>query len=181
MLEAAIQKNDKKAKWLIGVFSVIVFSVVVALGKFKLTNVALGFDPHIFAMLAALINVVVTVFLIAAFIAVRSRKYLLHKQLMMVALVLSILFLVCYIGHNLFTGEAHYGGTGVIRTLYFILLSTHIVLAAVMLPIILFTAYRGLTGEWARHKKIARYTLPIWLYISITGPIIYLMIAPYYN
>ena len=180
-LGPTIAKNDKKAKQLIGLFSAIVFLVIVALGKYKLTEVDLGFNPHVFGLISAIINSVVTVVLIAALIAVKSGHYLLHKKLMITALVLSVLFLCAYICHNLFAGETRFGGSGWVRTLYLSLLATHIVLAAVMLPVILFTAYRGLTGEWAKHKKIARITWPLWLYIAISGPIIYCMISPYYS
>ncbi|AYD46242.1 DUF420 domain-containing protein [Arachidicoccus soli] len=181
MLEPSIQKNDYKARWLIGVFSTIVFCVIVALGKFKLTQVNLGFNPHVFAKLSAIINVFVAILLVAALIAVKSKKYLLHKRIMLSALLLSVLFLVCYIGHNLFAGETKFGGVGAIRTFYFVLLITHILLAAVMLPIILFTAYRGLTGEFEKHKKLARMTWPLWLYIAVSGPVVYWLISPYYR
>ncbi|MGF7230992.1 DUF420 domain-containing protein [Arachidicoccus sp.] len=181
MLEPSIQKNDRKAKWLIGVFSTITFCIIVALGKYKLTNVNLGFNPHVFAKLSAIINIFVALFLLAALLAVKSRKYLLHKRMMLTALVLSVLFLICYIGHNLFAGETKFGGEGAIRIFYFILLITHILLAAIMLPVILFTAYRGLTGEFAKHKKMARITWPLWFYIAVSGPIIYWLISPYYH
>ncbi|HTN37780.1 MAG TPA: DUF420 domain-containing protein [Arachidicoccus sp.] len=181
MLSATIRKNDKRAKRYIGVFSIIVFCIIVALGKFKLTHVDLGFDPHVFGLIGAVTNTIVTVILITALIAVKGKHYLLHKRLMITALVLSVLFLCAYICHNLFAGETKFGGTGMIRTVYFVILSTHILLASVMLPIILYTAYRGLTGEWDKHKKIARITWPLWLYIAITGPVIYCMISPYYS
>ena len=180
-LTPSIKVNDKKAKRIIGVFSVIVFLVIVSLGRYKLTNVDLGFNPHVFGLISAMINTIVTFVLIAALLAIKKRNYLLHKQLMLTALVLSVLFLCAYIGHNLFAGETHFGGTGWVRYVYLSLLATHIVLAAVMLPIILFTAYRGLTGQWAKHKKIARITWPLWLYIAISGPVIYWMIRPYYS
>jgi putative membrane protein len=94
---------------------------------------------------------------------------------------LSVAFLVSYIAHHLLAGETKFGGTGAIRYVYFILLSTHILLAAVILPFILFTAYRGLTGEYEKHRKLAKYTWPLWLYVAITGPLVYLMISPYYT
>jgi putative membrane protein len=99
---------------------------------------------------------------------------------MLVAIVLSSLFLVFYIGHHLLGGETKYGGTGPLRTVYFVILSTHIALATVILPFILFTAYRSLTGEFGKHKKLAKYTWPLWLYVSITGVLVYLFISPYY-
>lgn len=180
MLQASIQKKDKQAYWLIGIFSVVVFVVVVVLGKVQY-KADLGFDVHVFARMNAVINSLVAILLIAALMAVKSGKYLLHKRLMTGALLLSILFLVFYIAHHLFAGETKFGGQGTIRLIYFILLATHIILAAVILPFILFTAYRGLTGEYQAHKKLARYTWPLWLYVAVTGPIVYFFISPYYT
>jgi len=194
MLEARLQKNDKKAYWLIGIFSVVVFAAVVALGKFKL-DIHTDFDVHIFAKINAVINSAVAVLLVAALIAIRNRKYQVHRNLMLGAMILSVLFLVSYIAHHLLAGEAKFGDlnhdgllsidekaqVGGLRLVYLLLLGTHIVLAAVILPFILFTAYRALTSDWPAHRKLARYTWPLWLYVVVTGPIVYLMISPYYT
>jgi putative membrane protein len=194
MLQASISKNDKKAYWLIGIFSVVVFLAVSVLTKIKL-NVDLGFDVHIFAAFNAFVNATIAVLLVAALVAVKNGKYLLHKQIMMAALVLSILFLVSYIAHHLLAGEAKFGdadhdgivtdaektAVGGVRTIYFIILITHIILAAVILPFILFTAYRALTAEFPLHKKLAKITWPLWFYVAITGPIVYWMIKPFYS
>lgn len=180
MLQASIQKNDPKAKWLIGIFSFVVFTAVVILGRVKL-EVDLGFDVHIFAAINAVINSAIAVLLIAALWAVKAKKYLLHKQMMMTALLLSVLFLVSYIAHHLLAGDTKFGGEGAIRTIYYIILVTHIFLAAIILPFILYTAYRALTAEYATHKKLAKYTWPLWLYVAITGPVVYWMISPYYQ
>lgn len=180
MLHASIQNNDPKAKWLIGIFSFVVFAAVVILGRVKL-EVDLGFDVHIFAAINAVINSAIAVLLIAALWAVKAKKYLLHKQMMMTALLLSVLFLVSYIAHHLLAGDTKFGGEGPIRTIYYIILVTHIFLAAIILPFILFTAYRALTAEYATHKKLAKYTWPLWLYVAITGPVVYWMISPYYQ
>ncbi len=180
ILEPSIQKNDKQAKWLIGIFSFVVFAVVVLLGRVKL-DVNLGFDIHIFAKINAIINSTIAILLVAALVAVKTKKFLLHKRLMMSALILSILFLVSYIAHHLLSGDTKYGGEGTIRTVYYVILITHIFLAAIILPFILFTAYRGLTGEYALHKKLAKITWPLWFYVAVTGPIVYLMISPYYT
>jgi len=194
MLQAFILKNDKLAKWLIGIFSVVVFTVVVLLSKFKL-DVDLGFDVHLFAMANAFINATIAVLLVAALVAVKQKNYLLHKQLMMTALVLSVLFLLSYIAHHLFAGEAKFGDTnhdGLVsdaeklavegtRLIYFVILITHIFLAAIILPFILFTAYRALTAEFPAHKKLAKITWPLWMYVAVTGPIVYWMISPYYQ
>jgi len=180
MLQATLKKNDIKAKWLIGIFSFVVFAVVVALGKIKL-DIHVGFDVHIFAFANAVINSLVAVLLVAALIAVKQKKYEQHKKLMLSALVLSILFLVSYISHHLLSGDTKFGGEGFVRTLYFIILSTHIFLAAVILPFILFTAYRAMIAEFPAHKKLAKITWPLWFYVAITGPLVYFLIHGYYR
>ena len=177
-----LEKNDCTVKWIIGVVSTVVFCVVAALPKIHLgTGVTVPFNPHIFATFNALINSTVSVLLVAAVVLVKQKDYEAHKNIMLTAIVLSGLFLVSYIAHHLFAGETKFGGEGTIRTFYLVLLTTHIILAAIILPVILFTAYRSLTGEYAMHKKIARYTFPLWLYVSVTGVIVYLMISPYYS
>ena len=99
---------------------------------------------------------------------------------MMTAIVLSVLFLLSYIAHHLLTDETKFGGDGVIKTIYYIILFTHIPLAGIILPFILFTAYRALIGEYEQHKKLTRITWPIWFYVAVTGVIVYWMISPYY-
>ncbi|MBK7147999.1 MAG: DUF420 domain-containing protein, partial [Bacteroidetes bacterium] len=100
---------------------------------------------------------------------------------MMSAIVFSSLFLVSYIAHHLFAGETSFGGEGALRYFYYFILITHIILAAVILPFILLTAYNSLSGDFVKHKKIARYTFPLWLYVSIIGVLVYLLISPYYS
>ncbi len=180
MLPAVWKKNDARARVLILALSIIVFGAVVALGKVKL-DVNLGFDEHLFAKINAAINSTVSVLLLLALIAVKNKKYLLHKRIMITAIIFSCLFLVSYICHHLFTGETKFGGTGTIRYAYYFILGTHIILAAIILPFILFTAYRSMIGEYARHKKLARITWPIWFYVAVTGVVVYFMISPYYN
>jgi putative membrane protein len=179
-LAPAIRKNDKAARLYILTVSFVIFAAIAILSRVKL-EVNLGFDVHVFALVNAIINSVVSVTLISAYVAVRRKNYLLHKKLMIGAMVLSILFLVSYIAHHLLAGDTIFGGKGAIRYFYYFILATHILLAAVILPFILFTAYRGLTSEFVRHRKIARYTFPIWLYVSVTGVLVYLLISPYYS
>ena len=180
MLQPALKKNDKLANWLIGLVSVIVFVVVVWLSRIE-WKVDLGFDPHVFARVNAVVNSLVAVLLLAGLIAIKQRKYVLHKQLMFAAMILSIVFLVSYICHHLFAGDTKFGGEGAIRYFYFIILISHIFLAAIILPFILFTAYRALVSEFPRHKKLAKITWPIWFYVAVTGVIVYFMISPYYQ
>jgi len=193
MLAPSWKKNDRKASVLIITFSVIVFALVTALSRYKL-DVDLGFDVHFFARANAIINSMVSVLLIIGLIAVKQKRYETHKKIMLFAMGLSILFLASYICHHLFAGDSRFGdvnhdnilseterlAAGNIRIVYIFLLSTHILLAGIIMPFVLFTAYRSLIGEYARHKKLARITFPIWLYVTITGVIVYLMISPYY-
>jgi putative membrane protein len=180
MLPPVLKKNDKKARALIFTLSAVVFAAVVALGRVHLP-VNLGFDVHVFALANAVINSVVTVLLMAALIAVKNKNYRLHKNLMLSAMVLSVLFLLSYICHHLLAGETKFAGTGAIKIFYYFILGTHIPLAGLILPFILFTAYRALTAEWPQHKKLARITWPVWLYVAITGVVVYWMISPYYR
>ena len=195
LLQPAITKNDKQARVLILVFSFVVFAAVSFLTQVKI-NVNLGFDVHVFAFANAIINSIIAVLLIAALIAVKNGYYLLHKRIMITALILSILFLISYIAHHLLAGEAYFGDAnhdGKLSALMncsrwhtqelftLILLSTHIFFAAIILPFILFTAYRGLISEFPKHVKLARITWPLWFFVAVSGPVIYWMIHPYYR
>lgn len=180
MLQPVLQKNDKRARTLIFTFSAIVFTAVVLLSRVKL-EANLGFDVHLFATANAIINSCVALLLVAALLAVKAKNYKLHKNIMMTAMLLSVLFLASYICHHLFAGETKFGGEGTSRTIYYIILFTHIPLAGIILPFILFSAYRGLTGEYEKHKKLVRITWPVWFYVAVTGVVVYLMISPYYR
>lgn len=180
MLEAVWKKNDVRARSLIIAVSIIVFAAIVVLSKVKL-NVELGFDEHLFAKINAVINSTVSVLLLAGLVAVKNKKYLLHKRMMITAIILSCLFLVSYICHHLFAGETKFGGDGTIRYIYYFILGTHIVLAGIILPFILFTAYRAMIGDWVKHRKLSKITWPIWFYVAVTGVVVYFMISPYYN
>ena len=179
-LPPSLKKNDKVAYLLIILVSIIVFVAVAFLQKIKL-NVNLGFDQHIFARINALINTFVALLLLGGLYAAKDKRYSTHKKLMSWAIGLSAMFLVSYICHHLFTGETSYGGSGLVKLVYYFILITHIALAGIILPFILFTAYRALIGEWPKHKKLARITWPIWFYVAVTGVVVYLMINPYYT
>ena len=180
MLAPVLSKNDKLASRLIWLFSFIVFTAVVVLGRVKL-EVDLGFDVHVFALANAIINSMVALLLVGALWAVKTGRYSIHKNMMLAAMILSILFLVSYIAHHLLAGETSFGGEGMLRTVYYVILFTHIPLAGLILPFILFTAYRALISEWPAHKKLAKITWPIWLYVAVTGVVVYWMISPYYS
>lgn len=193
MLLPVWKKNDRLASWLILSFSVVVFTAVVLLSKVKL-DVDLGFDVHYFALVNAMINSWVAILLVIALVAVKKKHYALHKRIMMVAMVLSVLFLVSYICHHLLAGDTRFGDldhdgvvsvaekaeAGSTRIIYYIILGTHTPLAGLILPFILFSAYRALIGEYPQHKKLARITWPVWLYVAISGVAVYFLIRPYY-
>lgn len=180
MLPASIQKNDKRASLLIIIFSVIVFVAVVFLSRIKV-DVSLPFNVHVFAKINAILNSAVSFLLLVGLMSVKRGRYQLHRKVMMSAMVLSLLFLVSYICHHLFSESTSYGGEGTIRYVYYFILITHILLAAIILPFILYTSYRALVAEWPAHRKLAKITWPIWFYVSVTGVVVYLMISPYYN
>jgi len=182
MLSPALKKNDKSANVFIWTVSAVVFIAVAFLTNFKpLTNLDLGFNVHLLALANGVINGTVSILLVLALVAVRRKLWLLHKNLMLAAIFLSIVFLVTYIGHHLLANETRYGGGhDALYFIYLFILISHIVLATLILPFILFTAYRSLTGEYEKHKKLAKYTWPLWLYVSITGVLVYVMISPYY-
>lgn len=193
MLKPLLKKNDKRAHVLIWVFSIIVFVAISVLEKVEL-DVDLPFNPHVFAGLSALVNSFVALFLVVALYFVKKKNFIMHQKVMMAAMMISVLFLVFYILHHLFAGPTLYGdvdhngivtdaeiaAAGVARTIYRFVIATHIVLAGIIMPFVLYTAYRALIGEYSTHKKIARWTFPIWLYVAVTGVIVYLMISPYY-
>lgn len=193
MLNKTWRKDDKKANWLIFSFSAIVFTAVVLLSRIKL-EVNLGFDVHVFAFINAVINSCVAMLLVAALVLVKKKNYAWHKKLMLTAMLLSVLFLVSYIVHHLLAGDTRFGdinhdgllsdeekaAVGSTRIIYYIILGTHIPLAGIILPFILFSAYRALTGELAAHKKLVRITWPVWFYVAVTGVVVYWMIKPYY-
>jgi putative membrane protein len=196
MLQPSITKNDSLANKLIWSVSIIVFLAVVGMSKINLsTIVTLPFNPHIFATINAIINSMVAVLLVAGIITAKSKNYAVHKKIMLTAIALSVIFLLSYICHHLFAGETKYGdidhngalslnekmAAGSSRIFYYLILLTHIPLAAIILPFILFTAYRALSGEYEKHKKLVRITWPVWFFVAVSGVVVFAMISPYYN
>jgi uncharacterized membrane protein YozB (DUF420 family) len=124
----------------------------------------------------ASLNAIASVFLVCGYIMIRSRRIKAHRRCMLSALATSALFLVSYVTYHAFAGSMPFRGTGAIRIVYFAVLIPHIVLAAAILPLALVTTARGLRGDYTRHVRVARWTLPLWLYVSVTGVIVYLML-----
>jgi putative membrane protein len=192
-MSLALNKNDKKARILILSFSAVVFIAVTVLEQVTIP-VDLGFDPHILSAVNAIINSIVAVLLIVGLVEAKRKNIQTHRNIMLTAIVLSVVFLVNYILYHLFSGSTWYGdvdGNGVVsaaekaeagtmRYVYFFILGTHILLAGISLPYILFAAYRALISENAAHRKVARIAWPMWFYVAVTGPIVYLMIRAYH-
>ena len=139
-----------------------------------------GFDYSILPPINAAINGLTTILLIAGFMAIKNGNIVRHKQLMTTALVFSVLFLLSYVAYHSGSESTPYGGEGFIRGVYFFILISHILLAIAITPLVLITLVRAWSERFDKHRKIAKITLPLWLYVSITGVIVYFMIAPYY-
>jgi putative membrane protein len=175
-----IAKNDKLANIVIITLSVVVFALVTLMRRVKL-SIDFGFDTHVFPAVSAFLNSIVAILLLIGLWYVKQKKFEQHKNVMLGAVVCSILFLLTYVMYHFTTVETVYGGTGFVKTLYYIILFTHIGLAGIILPFILFAVYRGLTGEYDRHKKLTKWVWPVWFYVSVTGVVVYFMISPYYG
>ncbi len=171
-------KDQSKFKNLIIAVSIAIPVVVVVLFNIKLPNVApLNFLPPIYAT----INGITAVLLIGALVAIKNQNRQIHQRLMQLALLCSVLFLGMYVAYHMTSDSTPYGDEGLVRYVYFFILTTHILLSIAVIPMVLFTYLRAWTGDFERHKKLARITFPIWLYVAITGVVVYLMIAPFYS
>ena len=160
--------------WLI---SIVIPVVVAILFTVRIPKVAsLSFLPPIYAT----VNGITTVILLLALKAIKSKNINLHKNLMKTAIALSLAFLLMYVAYHMTSDSTPYGGEGFIRYVYFFILISHIILSIGIIPMVLFTYVRAFTKQFEDHKKIARYTFPIWLYVAVTGVIVYFMISPYY-
>ncbi|MFN5335379.1 MAG: DUF420 domain-containing protein [Bacteroidota bacterium] len=182
-LQATMKKNDKQAYLFTILVSAVVFVAVVILGRVEL-KVDLGFDVHLFARANALINTFVALLLLSGLWAAKDKRYATHKKLMLWAIGLSVLFLLSYICHHLFAGSTPYGDEhtgGISKMIYYAILFTHIPLAGIILPFILISSYRALIGEYDKHKKLVKFTWPLWFYVAVSGVLVYLMISPFYH
>lgn len=176
-MEKNIELAKKLNRWALAISAVVVL-LVVMMRKIKIdTSIDFTFLPPVYSTLNALTAIV----LLIAFYFIKQKNIEAHRKSMYVAIGLSILFLLGYVLYHITTPETKYCGEGNIRMVYFALLITHIVLAAVILPFILFTFIRAYTGQIEKHRKMAKWVYPLWLYVAVTGPIIYFMLRPCYG
>ncbi len=173
--------EKKYNKWIV-VLSVSIPLVVAALFGVNLRRLGLDVEPLTFLPpIYASINGLTAVLLLAALWAIRNKKIKLHEGLMKSAILCSVLFLIMYVAYHMTSDSTKFGGEGVVRYVYYFILITHIILSIVVIPLVLITYVRALTQRFDLHKKIARITFPIWLYVAISGVIVYIMISPYYG
>lgn len=168
-------------RWII-ILSIVIPIVVALLFSVNLQKLGYDVEPLSFLPpLYATINGFTAILLIAALWAVKNGKLKLHENLMKVAIGCSVLFLLMYVAYHMTSLETKYGGEGTLKYIYFFILITHIVLSIAVIPLVLISFVRALSKRFDKHRKIARITFPIWLYVAITGVVVYLMISPYYQ
>ncbi|NEW79628.1 MAG: DUF420 domain-containing protein [Gelidibacter sp.] len=161
--------------WII-ILSIAIPLVVAVLFRVKIDVQLPVFLPPIYATL----NAFTAVLLVLAFWAIKNKKIALHEKLMKTAIGFSVLFLVLYVAYHMTSDSTKFGGEGAIKTVYFVILISHIILSVAVIPFVLITFVRAITNQVELHKKIARFTFPLWLYVAVTGVIVYVMISPYY-
>ena len=172
---------EKKYNKLIIAVSIVVPLVVAILFGVKLKDFGFDVEPLSFLPpIYATTNGFTAVLLVAAVIAIKNGNRKLHERLMTTAITLSVAFLVMYVAYHMTADSTKFGGEGTIKYVYFFILFTHIVLSIAIIPMVLITYVRALAKNFDKHKKIARITFPIWLYVAVTGVVVYLMISPYY-
>ena len=172
---------EQKFNKFIVVVSILIPVVVALLFSVKLKDFGFDVEPLSFLPpIYATINGITAVVLVAAVLAIKNGKRKLHEQLMTTAIALSVAFLVMYVAYHMTSESTKFGGEGMIRNVYFFILLSHILLSIAVIPLVLITYVRALAERFERHKKIAKITFPIWLYVAVTGVVVYLMISPYY-
>ena len=175
-----IENEKKYNKWIVALSVIIPLAVA---GLFGVNLRKLGFDVEPLRFLPpiyATINGLTAVVLIIAVTAIKNNKRKLHENLMKTAIALSVSFLLMYIAYHMTSDSTKFGGEGAIKYIYYFILITHIVLSIAVIPFVLITYVRAITNNFERHKKIARITFPLWLYVAITGVVVFVMISPYY-
>ncbi len=174
-------KNEKLIFRIIMALSIVVFAAVIMLNK-KVITPPDDVPSFVYALpgFNAMVNATCSLLLIASYFFIRRKKVAVHKMLNLTTFFLSALFLISYILYHFYMEETKYGGHGPLRYVYYFILFSHIILAAAVLPMILLSFYYGLNNMLDKHRKLVRFSFPIWLYVTITGVIVYLMISPYY-
>jgi len=169
------QAQIKKTRNLITLVSIVIPLAVAILFKVRIPNVDLSFLPPFYAT----INGITAVTLVAALIMIKKKNMNMHRKLIRISLMLSLIFLVCYVAYHMTSDPTIYGGS--MEGLYYFILISHIGLSLVVVPLVLFTYLFAWQGNFEKHKKWTKFSWPIWFYVAVTGVIVYLMISPYYK
>jgi putative membrane protein len=172
----ALSRKLKAVAW---VLTVVVLALVAVMQKIRLP-LPDGWDTSMLPPIHAGVNAAGAIVLILALVFIKQGKVAAHRAAMLTAMGLSVLFLLSYVAYHLTNDPTTYGGEGAMRTVYYLLLITHIISAAVSFPFILFTLVAGVTNRFDDHRRMARWVFPLWLYVAVTGPVCYLMLKPYY-
>jgi putative membrane protein len=173
-------KNEKALGYIIIAISVAVPTLVTVLFFINPPELDLNINIYFFPRLHAILNTLTAFCIFTGYLYIRQKRVNIHRALMLTAFVLSALFLCSYVFYHSISEPTVYGGEGIIRYVYYFLLVTHIVLAAAILPLILFTFAKALNGKIEQHRKLAKWTFPLWFYVAVSGVLVYLMISPYY-
>ena len=179
MNSLALEKNTKNEK-LVNVLSITIPVAVAILIGIR-TKVDLGAWTKILPHVIGLLNTTTSITLIAGFIFVKNKNIIMHRRMMSLSFIQGSLFLVLYILYHVSNASTAYGGDGILKSIYYVLLVSHISLSIGVVWFVLRAVYYALSGQIVEHKKIVKWTFPLWLYVSVTGVIVYLMISPYYN
>ncbi len=172
---------EKKYNKFIIAVSIVIPVVVAILFGVKLKDFGFNVEPLSFLPpIYATTNGITAVVLVWAVLAIKKGNQKLHERLMTFAIALSVAFLVMYVAYHMTSDSTKYGGEGALRYVYFFILVTHILLSIAIIPLVLITYVRALAKRFDRHRKIAKITFPLWLYVAVTGVVVYLMISPYY-
>ncbi|MDT0643354.1 DUF420 domain-containing protein [Zunongwangia sp. F363] len=176
----ALTKSDKIAVPVIISLSILVPLIVLVLMLLPERYNIFGIQSGTFPLFHAVLNGSTAVLLVFGYFFMTIKEYRLHRNIMITAFSLSAVFLISYVLSKISNDPVPYGGEGIMRYIYFFILISHIVLSAIIVPLVLFTMYRGLTGEYLKHARIARWTFPIWFYVAVTGVLVYIFMLPYY-
>ena len=170
-----MSESSKYGIW-IKIISVAIPLVVAILFGVRVDYELPIFLPPIYSSL----NALTAVLLVLALVAIKSKQIKLHQRLMQTCIALSLVFLVMYIAYHMTTDPTTFGGEGYVKSLYFFILISHIILSIALIPLVLISYVRAFQEEFPAHRKISKITFPIWLYVAVTGVVVYLMISPYY-
>lgn len=182
--DSIISDNRKPRNYGPLIWGLSILAVIIILGTNYIprstTGTIAGVDLKVLPLLNAILNGMAFILLVGALVSIKKKNIKVHRRFIYAAFVATFLFLISYLAYHAMAGSTSYGGGGFLQIVYYFILITHIILATALLPLSLFTLSKGLNMKVAKHRKIARWTMPIWLYVSATGVLVYLLISPYY-